>query len=97
LSKNNINQNREIKMSNTRECNGWSSYETWLVNNWGYLSLFDRLKVDADILEESFIELYGESIPENGLVAGLFNASISAIDWQELADRHNENVEDEGY
>lgn len=73
--------------------NGYSNRETWLVKLWGFLDIFEGQKVDAEMLEDSFYEFYGESLQTTGLLADLFDGAINAIDWEELATMHNEDEE----
>ena len=72
--------------------NGWTNRETWLVNLWGFLDMFEDQKVDAITLEDAFHEIYGESLQFSGLLTDLFDGAIAAINWEELAESHNLDV-----
>ena len=78
--------------------NGWNSRETWLVNLWGMFEGWDT-EVSADELEEIFTESVEMEYPElasgASLVTDLFNTAVGAIDWHELADSINEQLEED--
>jgi len=82
--------------------NGWTNYETWLVNLWfsdSYNEYFLEQfregelleKVNHDQLRDYVVEGFlDEQTPENGLVTDLVNNAMSQVNWRELA----EHVED---
>lgn len=80
-------------MSSTKGYNGWTNYETWLVQLWlnsdssTYLVL-ESIKSDkhcsdkADQLEEVVRDLYQfESV---GIVADIVNSAYSKVNWLEI-------------
>jgi hypothetical protein len=70
--------------------NGWSTYETWLVNIW-YGDYFNDLanegfELDPDYIRntvEEFLESEG-NLPETGLAADFINAALKEVNWDEL-------------
>lgn len=74
--------------------NGWTNYETWRVN----LECFDDWqngRLTAESAQE-FVEEYLQSECPEGLVLDYALAFISRVNWHEIAEAHNENLEDEG-
>ncbi len=77
--------------------NGWTNYETWLVNLWfsdSYNEYFLEQfregelleKVNHDQLRDYVVEGFlDEETPENGLVTDLVNNAMSQVNWRELA------------
>ena len=84
---------------NKREYNGWSNYETWLVNLW-YGDFFTDManegeEVTAEYMQdlvEEMLESNGE-LPHYGFAADIMNAALREVDWDELAEHYA--VEDE--
>lgn len=86
--------------------NGWSSYETWLVNIWYGDYLRDVADEDGPLdneqiqdMVESMLADSGE-LPETGLAADFMNAALGNVNWYELAEHINpepEEDEDEEY
>jgi len=83
------------------EYNGWTNYETWLVNLWfsdsyneHYLEQFregDLLKrVNSDQLRDYVDDFMAHQTPENGLVTDLVNNAMSQVNWRELAEHVEE-------
>ena len=87
---------------NRREYNGWSNYETWLVNRWYgdfFIVMFDGEEVTAEYMQdlvEEMLESDG-ALPQYGFAADIMNAALRKVDWQELAEQLAEHyaVEDE--
>lgn len=87
------------------EYNGWTNYETWLVNVWvgndeGLYQVMLDLCRDAQneyeagkAMREYIDEML--EVPESGLKADLLNAAISACNWEEIAEHYIEDLEDE--
>lgn len=83
--------------------NGWSNYETWLVNLW-YGDLFSDManegnEVSADYARDmvlEFLEADGH-LPENGFAADIMNAALREVDWDELVEHYQveEDAEEE--
>ena len=84
-------------MSNTH--NGWSNYETWLVNMW-YGDIFADMsnegeEVTAEYMQdlvEQMLESDG-ALPQYGFAADILNAALREVDGDELAEHYA--VEDE--
>jgi hypothetical protein len=83
--------------------NGWSNYETWLVNLW-FGDYFAELGADygrefTPEMAESAVEEYMSeegSLPSSGFAADILNAALRNINWQEIVDHHvDEDDEDE--
>jgi len=80
--------------------NGWSNYETWLVNLW-YGDLFvDMANEDwtgGEIVEDFVMEMLADegALPETGFAADIMNAALRNVNWRELAEHYNVNDEDE--
>ena len=84
-----------------REYNGWTNYETWLVNMW-YGDIFadwqnDREDTSAQALEDfvtSMLEDQGQ-LPDHGFAADIMNAAMRQVDWEDLASHYELEEEDE--
>lgn len=85
---------------NRREYNGWTNYETWLVNMW-YGDIFADMadhgeNVTADYIQ-SFVEEMLESdgaLPQYGFAADIMNAALREVDWDDLAEHYALEEED---
>lgn len=84
--------------------NGWTNYETWLVNLW----LTNDEGSDEMAREcckagreyesgKALREMVEEWNPcqESGLFADLVGAALSAVNWQEIAEHYTEDMEEE--
>lgn len=86
---------------NTKEYNGWTNYETWLVKLWmdndqgSYLMFQEQAEEhyrrngmdDISDLADSIKEAHEEMLPEvEGFAAGLLNAAMSEVNWYEIAE-----------
>ncbi len=79
--------------------NGWKNKETWLVNLW----LGDTMTtlhetwgdLTADDIEQQ-VEVFVEecSGDMNGFVTDLLNCALGEIDYHELAEHYEEELED---
>jgi hypothetical protein len=85
----------------TTTYNGWTNYETWLVNLWltndqGTAETMQELAAAsrandeaewelADTLKEWVDGMVDESVPGNGMVRDLVNAALGSVDWREIA------------
>ena len=82
--------------------NGWTNYETWLVNLWlgeedyeGNLSSADKRQSAYD-LGKRIRDYVEEMQPEvTGLYADMINAAIRAVNWQEIAEHMIEEDSEE--
>lgn len=86
-------------MSNDRTYNGWSTYETWLVNLWIqneeslYASLHaavceaDSLYDAREILKARIDNEYDWFVEENshGLFQDLLQGALDEVNWYEIA------------
>lgn len=85
---------------NRREYNGWSNYETWLVNLW-YGDVFTDMQNDGNVIDAEYIQSFVEQMldtdgahcPPYGFAADIMNAALREVDWEELAEHYA--VEDE--
>lgn len=72
--------------------NGWTNYETWLINLWlsDYLQEIIEELCISDISElENYIKDYLEEtnpIKENGLFADLLNSILNNVNYREIAE-----------
>lgn len=84
-------------MSNETKCNGWTNYETWLVNLWLGDSLCmdaeDGIDVTADYIRELVDGMASAACEEaaNGLIAILLNGAIREVDFDEIASHYGED------
>jgi hypothetical protein len=84
-----------------REYNGWTNYETWLVNMWYGDYLQDIVNegetLDADQIEAIVVSMMSDydQLPENGFVADIMNAALRQIDWEDLASHYELEEESE--
>ncbi len=67
--------------------NGWSNYETWLVNVWYNPESKEDVQYAKDTLEEQY-----DSIPD-GPLKDMIN--LDAINWKELESHFEDNDEEE--
>ena len=85
--------------------NGWSNKETWLVNLWygddlltDYIEI-DETEVEAYRIEEDvrYIALECESMSKlpAGLLSDFIEHSFANVNWHELADHINSDLEEE--
>lgn len=87
-----------------REYNGWTNYETWLVNMW-FGDVFADMQnegqdTSADALEAFVLEMLESDgqLPETGFAADIMNAALREVDWEDLASHYEaEEDEDEEY
>ncbi len=83
---------------NRREYNGWTNYETWLVNMW-FGDIFAEMGAEGQLhseMLEQFVEEMLEAdgaLPQYGFAADIMNAALREVDWDELAEHHR--VEEE--
>lgn len=76
--------------------NGWTNYETWLVNLWfgdSAAEYFADQKITPDSTDVSdYVEqIYETDIPtSDGFFADVINSFMGRVDWQELADHYTE-------
>ena len=83
-------------MSNDNTYNGWSSYETWLVNVWIGDSLAawrdEGEEVTADYVQELVDEMVSAATEEdaNGLVTDLLYGAVREINFHEIASHFQE-------
>lgn len=83
-----------------RTYNGWSTYETWLVNLWIqndqalYAVLHDKVVSSADLYSarevlkawlDNEYDLFVEVLGQNGLFQDLLKGALSEVNWYEIA------------
>lgn len=87
---------------NTKEYNGWTNYETWLINlyfgddtDWihttvnGAYSTYDLAKMIEDWVKDE------EVMPQLGGVYGdLLNGALSEVNWYEIAEAWQEDYKE---
>lgn len=81
--------------------NGWKTFETWQASLW--LSEADTLgrleadrwkRVDAEDVESFVYELVEGYQEIDGLMGDIFNSWISCVNFHEIADHYNQDLED---
>ena len=87
---------------NEKTYNGWTNYETWVVNLWmgedgsGYWDERAREAKDTYELSQMLKDEHEEMAPETtGVFADLINAALSEVNWYEIAEGLREDIEDE--
>lgn len=74
--------------------NGWTNYATWRIN----LELIDGYEFDehqtAESLED-FVEEIAFAHIEDGIVKDYARAFLLDVNWHELAEHLNDNLENE--
>ena len=78
--------------------NGWTNYETWLVNLWldeedSKAELWDKVDMTqadavrelATVIEDSVIDRVDNLGIENGMVRDLIGSALSEVNWDEIA------------
>lgn len=91
-------------MEKDTKYNGWTNYETWLVNLWTGEYLYDIIReyeaeeredLDAlaDFCQEVVHDLLADSghLPESGLAADIVLSFLRAANWREIAEHANED------
>jgi hypothetical protein len=86
---------------NKREYNGWTNYETWLVNMW-YGDVFADMQENGDVIDAEYIQSFVEemlesdgALPQSGFAADIMNAALREVDWDDLADHYAVEEENE--
>lgn len=78
-----------------KEYNGWTNYETWLVNVWltndavleNEYRRTCRQSRNAYAAQEGLKDLVEQLLPQiDGFAADLMNAALSEVNWYELAE-----------
>jgi dTDP-4-dehydrorhamnose reductase len=86
---------------NEKEYNGYTNYETWLVNLWidndeGFSEMvrdMTRSNRSNHELADTIKEFVEENAPETtGLYADLMNAALCEVSWYEIAENHLEEL-----
>lgn len=86
---------------NRREYNGWTNYETWLVNMW-YGDIFNDMAENGETVDAEYIQSFVEemlesdgALPQYGFAADIMNAALREVDWDDLADHYRVEEEEE--
>ena len=72
--------------------NGWSTYETWLVNIWltndpsTYTAAREMAAYGADTLKDWVWSWATEFVEPSSLTADLIGAALAEVNWQEIAE-----------
>ena len=84
-----------------REYNGWTNYETWLLNLW-FGDAFTDMQEEGVQLDAQYLQDYVEEIllsqgqlPETGFAADIMNAAMRQVDWEDLASHYELEEESE--
>jgi len=91
---------------NTKEYNGWTNYETWLVNlwlgesEWSQDCIAEMVKSSASISEVSDKikdYVYDTEVDTDTccLASDLLNGALSEVNWYELAEAWREDYKEE--
>ena len=74
--------------------NGWTNWETWMINLHfdGYFEDYRddqnlvQPEVVKDVVEEIVFDLEGSNNP---LISDLINGSLQEVNWEEIAEHYN--------
>jgi len=79
-----------MKMGNY---NGWSNYATWRVN----FEMFDGFWSPEQVTPDTLEDYADEEMRENakGLALDYARAFLADVDWREIAEAINENIDEE--
>lgn len=69
--------------------NGWTNYETWLVNLWHGESLATITDLTAD-QAEAYVEETLEMACDSGFEGDLLRGAMAAVNWHEIAEHANQ-------
>lgn len=69
--------------------NGWTNYETWLVNLWHGESLATITDLTAE-QAEAYVEETLEMACDSGFEGDLLRGALSIVNWHEIADTYKE-------
>jgi hypothetical protein len=69
--------------------NGWTNYETWVVNLWyddAFTDVSEDYRDDVNGLADHIRDTVEEGLPEvKGLASDLLNAAMGEVNWYEIA------------
>jgi hypothetical protein len=71
--------------------NGWTNYETWLVNLWHGESLATITDLTPEQAQE-YVEETLEMACDSGFEGDLLRGALSAVSWKEIAATSNQPV-----
>ena len=95
---------------NNEKYNGWTNYETWVINIWVdndeeiYLTMNDIINSYdwtgktyelSKVLQEWYDKKVEKLGLENGVMHDLLTGALSAVNWYELADHYITDYKDE--
>lgn len=76
--------------------NGWYNYETWLTNLHFSDCLDPHTKYDGDEVECSLSELWEYEVEGlNPFLKDVINSFLGEVNWDEIAENHNFDVEND--
>lgn len=93
----------EAQPTVSTEYNGWSNYETWLINLWltneepyyyemqRILSTFTGVRDQADALKE-FMQQQHEEQEVSGVWSDIISSTLWKVNWHEIAENNREDV-----
>jgi hypothetical protein len=84
----------------SNEYNGWTNWETWLVNLHYEEILRELVKeygiITGQALKETFLSCIEDDLQSNNtFISDLINGSLGAVNWWELLNHYRDEDEDE--
>lgn len=82
-------------MSDDKQYNGWTNYETWLINLWltndelvynDLMEIIQELSFDDSIAELKFRVMEDIDLSEITLRSGLLAAATRNVNWQQIIE-----------
>lgn len=84
-----------------RTYNGWTNYETWLVNLWmsndeySESAMRDAIREGgADALKDLVMEMVTAGVESSSLTADLLGAALCEVNWREIAEHYTDDDDD---
>jgi hypothetical protein len=97
-----------IHLTEGKTYNGWSNYETWLVDLWldneqstynDIRNLVEENKAEepyivGDLIKEYVNDMLDSQLEGSGLAVDLLNSALSEVDFREIAQNHLDELDD---